>query len=241
MREEIYNEAGCGIVFDADLGGQIGPAWFDRQHWSALGAWRELAGGRGGVAVITTPVGECMLRHYRRGGFVARLLGDRYLWHGRARTRSFAEFRLLARIVALDLPGPVPVAARYVRKGGWYAADLITRRIPDAVTLAERLAAGTLDAGLAAASGAVIARFHRAGIWHADLNAHNLLAAPDGVYCIDFDRGRMRRPQQRWRQANLRRLHRSFVKLGAAAQGVGAFERAIWRPLLEGYARGWDA
>ncbi|MEE7561082.1 3-deoxy-D-manno-octulosonic acid kinase, partial [Xanthomonas sp. Kuri4-2] len=63
-------------------------------------------------------------------------------------------------------------------------------------------------------TGRLIARFHRAGLDHADLNAHNILF--DGNHqgwLIDFDRGVLRIPATRWRERNLARLQRSLVKL----------------------------
>lgn len=241
MQERTYNEHGMAIVFDAALSGQIGPEWFAPAYWHARHALSALAGGRGGVAVISTPVGECVLRHYHRGGLVARFSADRYLWLGAARTRSLAEFRLLERIARLGLPGPAPVAARYVRRGLSYTADLITARVADARTLAQCLAAGALDADTARAVGNVIARFHRAGIWHADLNAHNILLNTAGVHLIDFDRGRVRASGVGWRNGNLRRLRRSLLKLGAEAAGAEVFLSTVWQPLLDGYTQGWNA
>jgi 3-deoxy-D-manno-octulosonic acid kinase len=241
MREQIDNDTAGAIVFDADACGQIGADWFDPQLWDRRNALRTMGGGRGGVAVIDTPAGECVLRHYRRGGMVAGVLGDRYLWTGAERSRGFMEFRLLARLAALGLPVPAPVAARFVRHGLFYAAGLITRRVPNAQTLAQRLAAGTLDSALLHAVGATIARFHRAGAWHADLNAHNILLNAEGVHLIDFDRGRIRPIADAWRDANLHRLRRSLLKVGAGAQGEAAFAAALWRPLLDGYAEGWRA
>lgn len=85
--------------------------------------------------------------------------------------------------------------------------------------------------------GALVARFHRAGIWHADLNAHNVLVTPDGLYLIDFDRGRLRTPATAWQQANLQRLRRSLLKIGAAEKGEATFEKDIWQPLLYRYGR----
>lgn len=235
MQEQLRKEADGAILFDAVASPQVDADWFVPERWRERGALRSQAGGRGGVQIIATPAGECVLRHYRRGGMVAALMGDRYLWRGADATRCFAEFRLLAEIVRLGLPGPVPVAARYQRHGLLYRADLITRRIGNAQTLAECLAAGRLDAELAREAGALVARFHRAGIWHADLNAHNVLVAPAALYLIDFDRGCLRAPGEAWRLANLARLHRSLVKLGAAAQGEEAFRTAVWTPLIEAY------
>jgi 3-deoxy-D-manno-octulosonic acid kinase len=241
MQERTHKDAEGAILFDAAVSPQVGHDWFAPEHWRERDALRTQAGGRGGVAIIATPVGECVLRHYHRGGLVASLMGDRYLWTGADRTRPFAEFRVLAEVASLGLPAPAVVAARYCRRGLLYSADLITRRIADASTLAECLAAGRLDGELAEESGALVARFHRVGVWHADLNAHNVLVAPDDLYLIDFDRGRLRTPARAWQQANLLRLRRSLVKLGAASAGEAAFEEAIWQPLLYRYQRTLDA
>jgi 3-deoxy-D-manno-octulosonic acid kinase len=63
-------------------------------------------------------------------------------------------------------------------------------------------------------AGRLVARFHRAGLDHADLNAHNLLFNAQGKgWMIDFDRGALRIPATRWRERNLKRLHRSLLKL----------------------------
>ncbi|BFI96444.1 MAG: 3-deoxy-D-manno-octulosonic acid kinase [Rhodanobacter sp.] len=241
MREQLLADAEGAILFDAEASPQVDADWFVPERWRERGALRSQAGGRGGVQIIATPAGECVLRHYRRGGLVAKLMGDRYLWHGADATRCFAEFRLLAEIARLRLPGPAPVAARYRRHGLYYRADLITRRIPDARTLAECLAARQLDAELAREVGALVARFHRAGIWHADLNAHNVLIASAALYLIDFDRGRARNPAEGWRLANLARLHRSLLKLSPPGHEIGVFERDIWQPLLDGYERTFGA
>ncbi|MEW9572536.1 3-deoxy-D-manno-octulosonic acid kinase [Rhodanobacter sp. Si-c] len=241
MQEQLREDADGAILFDATASPQVDADWFVPEHWREHGALRSQAGGRGGVQLIATPAGECVLRHYRRGGMVAKLMGDRYLWRGANATRSFAEFRLLAEIARLRLPGPAPVAARYQRHGLFYRADLITLRIADAQTLAECLAAGRLDAELARETGALVARFHRAGIWHADLNAHNVLVTSSALHLIDFDRGCLRAPAAGWRLANLERLHRSLVKLGAAAQGEEAFRAAVWTPLLDAYEATFSA
>ena len=237
MQEVAREDAGSAILFDAAVSPQVDAQWFEPAYWQARGALQTLQGGRGGVAVIDTAAGACVLRHYRRGGLVARFLGDRYLWRGADRTRGFRELRLLGLIADLGLPGPRPVATRYVRAGAYYRADLITRRIPQATTLAQVFAQGQLDAELAAATGALVARFHRVGIWHADLNAHNVLIATDGLHLVDFDRGEQRVPARAWQQANLERLKRSLHKLGSNAIDEGSFESTVWQPLLARYER----
>ncbi|RAP57624.1 3-deoxy-D-manno-octulosonic acid kinase [Oleiagrimonas sp. MCCC 1A03011] len=236
----IHSDAVGTIVFDADLAPQVGHAWFDPDAWERASRLRARGGGRASACFVDTPIGPCVLRHFHRGGMVARLLGDRYLWNGRERTRSFAEFRLLVHLCAVDLPVPQPVTARYQRYGMYYTADLITRQIEGATTLAACLAEGRLDTALTAETGRLVARFHRHGVWHADLNAHNVLVAPEGLYLIDFDRGELRRPASGWRQSNLQRLRRSLVKLGAARDGEAAFEQECWTPLMHAYASAWE-
>ncbi|MEO8809015.1 MAG: 3-deoxy-D-manno-octulosonic acid kinase [Rhodanobacter sp.] len=237
MHERMQRDAGGAILSEAGVFSQVGEDWFSPDYWRERNALRAQAGGRGGVAIIETPLGDCVLRHYRRGGVVSALLGDRYLWTGADRTRPFREFRLLTEIALLGLPGPIPVAARYRRHGLFYRADLITGRIMHAQTLADCLASGCLDRPLAERVGALIGRFHRAGIWHADLNAHNVLVTPDGLFLIDFDRGYRRARRPVWQQANLQRLRRSLVKLGATSEGEASFEFDIWQPLLHSHGR----
>lgn len=228
---------GGAILFDAGLAVQPDGGWFDPEHWRALGRLRDQArGGRGSVVFVETPAGVCALRHYHRGGMVAPLLGDRYLWTGRERTRGFAEFRLLAELRRRGLPAPDPVAARFCHRAGiYYTADLLTRRIEQIRTLAELIAADELDAALAGRVGALVARFHAEGVDHADLNAHNVLVGPNGLWLVDFDRGRIRRSQGEWCQANLRRLRRSLLKLGACGRDEVKLDQQIWTPLMSAY------
>lgn len=234
IEAQVQSTATGAMVFDRTLSAAPEEAWFERAHWSALGRSAEASGGRGGVTFVDTPVGGCALRHYHRGGLMANLSADRYLWTGAERTRSFREFRLLAELANQGLPVPAPVAARYVRDGLHYRADLLTRRIDPSHTLSGALGSGALDPALADRIGRTIARFHAAHVWHADLNAHNILVdSDDTVWLIDFDRGRRRKAKLSWQQANMARLRRSFDKLGAAR--IDAFDARFWHPLLAAY------
>ena len=195
------------------------------------------ARGRGSawfVAARPPAAGQWVLRHYRRGGLVARLSADRYLWRGAAATRCFRELELLAALERQGLPAARPVAALYRRSGATYRADLLTVAIPDSRPLAALLEEHP-DPAVWHAIGACIRRFHDAGVCHADLNAHNvLLDAAGGVHLVDFDRGSIRAPGP-WRAANLARLERSLAKLAAGgAARLGARERAALRDGYEG-------
>ena len=201
---------------------------FDPGYWRAQGALAAVTGGRGSAWFVTSGTRQWVLRHYRRGGFIARISSDRYVWEGEKRVRAFAEWRLLEQMAQRGLPVPAPIAARYQRSGLWYRCDLITQRIVDAKPLSAVLAQGAAPEATWRAIGAAVARLHRAGVDHADLNAHNILLDPVGdVSVIDFDRARLR-PQGAWGSRNLRRLRRSLAKLSR-------WEETSWGWFMAGY------
>ncbi len=233
IKAQIQKTANGAILFDSAQIAEAEEQWFVQ----VAGAHDERHAGRGAVVFFEAPFGACVLRHYRRGGLAARVSQDRYLWTGRERTRAFLEFRLLAELAEAGLPVPAPLMARYVRKGMRYRADLITRQIPAAQTLAERLVVHALDAALATTVGRTLADFHAKGVWHADLNANNVLVDAGGkVWLIDFDRCARRKPAMTWQLANLQRLWRSFGKLQAHKQ-MSNFDAVFWHPLLAAYHR----
>ena len=200
------------ILFDAARLPQAREDWFDPGHWAAR-ARPVHAGGRGGAWFVDAPFGPAVLRHYLRGGLAARMSRDRYVWQGEKRVRSFAEYRLTDILRQSGLPVPRPLAASYRREGAFYRAAILVERLHDVRTFAERVAADGEGAPWEDA-GRLVARFHLAGLDHADLNANNILFDPRGQgWLIDFDRGRLRRPAATWRANNLARLLRSLQKL----------------------------
>jgi 3-deoxy-D-manno-octulosonic acid kinase len=235
-RETVARIERGAMLYDASCFGQARPEIFDIGQWRERGALEELAGGRGSVAFVRSDAGRWVLRHYRRGGMVAKLMDDQYLWLGEDSTRSFREWRLLRRLRALRLPVPRPIAARYQRQGLAYRADLITEELPTLLTLTHAITQAECPEPLWRAIGACIRGFHEHGVCHADLNAHNVLIGPDGtVYLIDFDRGRIRR-RGPWEQRVLDRLRRSLGKVSAPLP-AGRFGDEQWKALLDGYGR----
>ncbi len=207
----------AGFVFDAACLPAVDADLFDPDN-PALRAQAVGQGGRQAAWFVHGSFGAAVLRHYRRGGLMARLNADRYLWLGLRACRAWAEFHLLADMHALGLAVPRPLAAAWWRQGLGYRAALLTARIDGACALAG-LATGPVDAALAQRVAQAILAMHAAGFWHADLNAYNILCdAQAQVWLIDFDKGRRRRPAASWRRANLARLRRSLVKL-AGDQG----------------------
>ncbi len=221
-------------LYDADSLDQAEPELFKVQHHRGLGELRGEASGRGKAWFLSLKAGMAVLRHYHRGGWM-RILGDRYLWMGLERTRALREWRLLANLHGLGLPVPRPMAARVVRRGVFYRADIITAMIENSRSLASNLQQAPLSAELWRRVGRCLREFHEAGVYHADLNAHNILLDGQGkVYLIDFDRGRLRSSGQRWKNRNLSRLLRSLSKLNRQHL-VFAFNKQDFQWLREGY------
>jgi 3-deoxy-D-manno-octulosonic acid kinase len=207
---------------------------FDTGFWAARGELAAVSGGRGSAWFVGSADHPWVLRHYRRGGFIARFSRDRYWFSREDRVRSFAEWRLLQNLSQRGLNVPKPVAAFYLREGWTYHCDLITQRIPQAQPLSAALKAGALAATIWRDVGAAVARLHGHGVDHADLNAHNILLDSNGIVSVvDFDRGQLRTPGA-WRFRNLARLKRSLQKL-AAALPADRFTPACWEQLLAGY------
>lgn len=237
----ILHDGRLGAVFPAELfrpeaaaiqGGGTG-----RGEAVFLSATRRTEAGEEAVGLV--------LRHYRRGGLPGRMLGDRYLRTGLARSRPVREWRLMRELRRQGLPVPAPVAVRVAPRGPIYRGDLITERLSGAVPLADLLEAGNASLTLWQVVGATIARFHAAGAWHADLNVRNILVDEgSGVWLIDWDRGRLGVRRARPLRGNLDRLRRSLdkeVKSHPAGSNTALLERSIregWPALEKGYHEG---
>ena len=178
---------------------------------------------------------QLTLKHYYRGGFIGRLVRDTYACLPGGTPRMLAEFKLLRKLRKQNLPVPVPVAARCMRSGLLrYRGDLITMRIPGAVTLSQHLNSQSLGVSQWRRIGEMLARFHAANVYHADLNATNiLLDRNQQPWLIDFDKSGIRADGD-WKLSNLKRLRRSLDKLRRNTPGMH-FREDDWRALLEGY------
>ena len=236
----FHDERGSGeygaILFDSTQLRQVDPRWFDPHEWGSR-AQQVGGSGRGNAWFIEASHGPLVLRQYLRGGMAARLSRDRYLWRGAHRTRSFAEYRLLRELLRRKCPVPVPVAACYLRGRTTYRAWIIVQRLTGVQSLAALALADPAGAPWEAA-GRLVARFHREGLDHVDLNAHNILFDEAGKgWMIDFDRCRMHIPATAWRERNLARLQRSLRKV-AGPERREAVDAGFAR-LRHGYDARW--
>lgn len=207
---------------------------FEPAFWQARNAVTGTATGRGTTWFVRYGEHELVLRHYRRGGLFGRLVKDLYAGIDPGHSRAMRELALLATMREEGLPVPVPVGARLQRVGPLYRADLLIGRIAAARDLLAILQSAALTASQWQQIGAMIGRFHAAGIDHTDLNIHNILLDDAGQsWLIDFDKC-SRRTAGDWQQANLARLKRSLYK----EQGLHPslhWDESDWAMLLSGY------
>jgi 3-deoxy-D-manno-octulosonic acid kinase len=182
-----------------------------------------------------------VVRHFRRGGAMARLLEDRYLRVGASRPARELQASQTLRARGVDTPEVIAYAIYPV--GIYYRADIVTRWIADSEDLASvtfgpdaRSAVGRAAAW--AAAGLLLHSAFEHGAHHPDLNLRNILVAGDQAqptaWLIDLDRCRVHtRVTPAARRNMLERFHRSRRKLerrfrrpvGAAA--LAAFEEKL--------------
>ncbi len=217
--------AGGALCVPARFADQAAAGWFEACRPDAVPVGE---GGRQAAWFVDGPHGPAVLRHYRRGGLRARLGRESYLWLGEFRVRAYAEVRVLDHLRRAGLRVPEPLGAAYWRGGGtslFYRNAILIARIAGAQALA-----GRLDRADPAAVAQAIAAMHAAGVWHADLNAYNILFdADDQVWLIDFDRARLGTVSPGQAEKNRLRLRRSLVKVAGArgAQWWDALSRCL--------------
>lgn len=231
----IAHAGGASLVCAAHAA-NFKPAYFQPEFWGE-GAVSVAIGGRGSAWFIDAASGQWVLREYQRGGWAAQFSKRSYVFLGEDRVRSFREFRLLVELRGAGLPVPRPIAASYQKNSlFWYQAQILVERIPDAVTFAERLSDG--DEALWGLVGKLVRRFHDHGVYHADLNCHNILVSGEQLYLIDFDKCTIKagkHPQDTWKAQNLQRLKRSVEKQLRSQPEPGREFGSRWRNLLAGY------
>lgn len=228
------------VGFDSYRRGSVrGWVWAEARSWltSVLGAdqtlyeWaasmeaRTEFRGRGRVYSVPAPLpgpsgaDQWAVRHYFRGGAMAMHMVDRYLRLGHPR-----PWRELAASEAARSRGvrtPAVVGAAVYLDGACYRADLVTEVVPHARTLATVLFEQDGSRGWAVAmsrAGALIRRLAESGVFHVDLNAHNILLPDDAsadAIVVDLDRARiLRRASASASEKMQARLTRSIVKVG---------------------------
>jgi 3-deoxy-D-manno-octulosonic acid kinase len=219
--------------YDKECFAEASQDLFQAEHWQKLDAVNGQETGRGTTWFVQHQSHSLVLRHYLRGGMMAKLSRDHYLFKNWQSCRSVAEFDILKHLSEQGFPVPKPAAAQVIKSGFHYQADLLTHRIPKAKDLLQVLKQAQ-SKDFYNQLGQLIAKFHNAGVFHADLNIQNILQDESGEFwLIDFDRAKMRSPNQKWQDNNLSRLKRSFIKEKERADIQ--WQEDDWSALIQGY------
>ncbi len=209
------------------------------------------ASGRGLVYFFRAFDEDCVLRHYYRGGLIAKISKDKFIFKKLTETRPFQELTLLARLYAAGLNVPKPIAARLTRSGVNYVADIITGAIPRTQELHQQLQQKPIGQEVWLNIGAVLRKMHNLQACHYDINVKNILlqepiktehsASEDqqvSIHLLDFDGCKLRQGDN-WKSANLNRFKRSLEKqkLKYAAY---YYEEINWAWIEQGYLEALD-
>jgi 3-deoxy-D-manno-octulosonic acid kinase len=223
------------FLLKSDQSQPITAQWFDPDFWQSQQALTGTGNGRGEVWFINSKFGEFVIRRYRRGGLIAKFNKRAFLFTGQESTRPWLELSLLEHMRTLDLPVPKPIGGIYAIKKGFYQAELLTETIQGAKDLFDLIKSDKKDQIAWQEVGKVIKRFHTNGIYHSDLNCHNIMIdKQDKIWLIDFDKCEQRTQDQNWMQANIDRLKRSLDKESNKFSNFYV-SKEQWLAFLEGY------
>jgi 3-deoxy-D-manno-octulosonic acid kinase len=188
------------------VAGAVGEALADHASladWAAGRAEREVAGGRGPLWHVELGGMSAAVRHYRRGGWMAPLLGDRYFDRP---PRPFAELAVSEALRRHGVRTPRVLAAVVTPAGVGYRADIATEWLSPGLDLEELLRPNVYPAAERARAVEVaaraIGRAHAAGLDHPDLRPRNVFLEPRGAglweaALLDLDRARIDRAGSR--------------------------------------------
>ena len=228
------------ILYDGSMGNVKLTSWpylfesyFLEQHQLVTGT----AQGRGTTYFFDWESHKLVLRHYLRGGVVGKFNPEFYLNTKLEKTRPYQEWQVLCELQKIGLPAPKPAGMRIVSGGLFYTADLLMHQLEGVMPLCDLLLQGELSVQRWQKVGQVIRQFHNEGVYHDDLNCHNILLRDDEVFLIDFDKAEIR-SDSKWKTQNLDRLLRSLNKEDGLAKEAGQafnFSGSAWDELLQAY------
>ena len=233
MATKILRNKRTFIILNEDLPDISENIFTHFEDNQALESGRKEA-GRGTVTFFRDCRLDLVHKTYKRGGLIRKLVTSHYLWTGLTKTRAHIEFDGLKKMFDLGLPVPRPIAARIIRKGIFYRAELITQEIEKATTFGENLAAKNLSSDMLRELGLAIKSLHREGFMHPDLNIENILIGDSKkIFFLDFDQAQPLKQKEIQFGRDIERLRRSIKKF--CLKNERDFPEREWHIVLETY------
>ena len=97
MNPTEKHEGSQHVIYDADQLTDVDMRYFDAEALARDGLVQGGAKGRGTTHFVQIDGKDCVLRHYRRGGMVARVMGDRYWRATLPESRAWREWHQIGR------------------------------------------------------------------------------------------------------------------------------------------------
>lgn len=192
----------CGISYEH----------FESEHLQSEKKVTRIGEGRSSVFFFKQGNRELVLRHYYRGGLIAKLLKNTFLYDSLQQTRCFEELFILNLLRQHRLNVPNPIAALINRKTLTYSASIITEAIPETEELHSWLTRKPLPKELWQKIGIEIKKMHNLQVCHKDLNVKNVLIKQSSqVFLLDFDKC-FKKSGNFWKKSNIARFKRSIEK-----------------------------
>ncbi len=194
----------------------------------------EGAGNRGSGRSLKLDGGpDLFVRQARRGGMMRFLLRDTFFG---INPRPFSELVVAAKAWRRGIPVAEPMGAMVHWVGpGVYRGFFVTRTVPG-MTLWDFIRTDDdpiVRRHVLMTARAAVVTMHDKGLFHADLNLHNLMVTQAGesfkVIILDLDKARLYDGPLRdsLRRANARRLLRSASKLDPSGRHLDASALSI--------------
>ena len=226
------------FVYAPQLNQHIHSHWFKPNYWRENNAVMAVRVGRGKTYFIAHEGRTMVLRRYLRGGMVRHFTKDKFLYRGLAQTRVQREIDLLLYMHTHGLNVPKPIAGWCKQSTFIYRNALLLEAIPHAQDFHHLLCQEALPEILWQNAGRMVKQMHSLGVYHHDLNIHNILVDNEQtVWLIDFDRCE-RRPHdhkaEQWKSANITRLKRSLDK-EQLQMNEYYMDDMQWQAFLNGY------
>ena len=168
--EKIIKNKNTYIQYDPDVFDNFSSKLFNIDYISKEGLIKSVTDGRGKALELQYENKSYFIKHYIRGGFVAKVSYDRYILRSLASTRAVKEYNLLNIMNEKGLPVPKAAALQIIMSRFTYKADLITRTIENEGTLYEFIKNKKMNNKLWDELGITLERFFQEHVYHSDLN-----------------------------------------------------------------------
>ena len=112
--DEIIKNKNIFIQYDPNAFKNFSSKLFNIDYITKEGLIKSEISGRGKAYEIEFGGNRFILKHYIRGGFVAKISYDKYFFDTLSSSRAVKEYNFLNNLLSKDLPVPKPVALQVI-------------------------------------------------------------------------------------------------------------------------------